>query len=64
MEAINLLKFYKNFEGLHQTVVWPKLIPDLVSNLATTPFIPMNVGWKSEWVEITSSTVFDLWVEK
>jgi aarF domain-containing kinase len=31
VEAKNLLKFYKNFEGLHEKVIWPKLIPDLVS---------------------------------
>ncbi|KAG0579209.1 hypothetical protein KC19_4G081900 [Ceratodon purpureus] len=31
VEAINLQRFYNNFEGLHKTVVWPKLIPDLVS---------------------------------
>jgi aarF domain-containing kinase len=31
VEAINLQRFYNNFQGLHQTVVWPKLIPDLVS---------------------------------
>lgn len=31
VEAINLQRFYRNFEGLHQTVVWPKLVPALVS---------------------------------
>jgi hypothetical protein len=33
VEAINLQRFYNNFEGLHQTVVWPKLVPDLVRYL-------------------------------
>ena len=33
MEAINLQRFYNNFEGLHKTVVWPKLIPELVRHL-------------------------------
>lgn len=31
MEAENLARFQKNFESLHSTVIFPKLIPDLVS---------------------------------
>ncbi|KAG6546582.1 hypothetical protein Mapa_011771 [Marchantia paleacea] len=31
VEAENLARFQKNFESLHSTVIFPKLIPDLVS---------------------------------
>lgn len=30
IEAENLARFHSNFESLNQTVIFPKLIPDLV----------------------------------